>query len=112
MQLEIDILKKTIDVLKKDPGVNKSPLNNREKAVIVDALKEKVSTVCIDKKAQTGQEQLLLSKTKRVSFAKKHKDDYQAVATIFHNNKERYGYRRIKIVLNREGYTLSEKGDT
>jgi putative transposase len=46
---------------------------------------------------------------KRVSFAKKHKDDYQAVATIFHNNKERYGYRRIKIVLNREGYTLSEK---
>jgi putative transposase len=26
---------------KKNPGVNKSPLNNREKAVIVDALKEK-----------------------------------------------------------------------
>jgi putative transposase len=46
---------------------------------------------------------------KRVSFAKKHKDDYQAVATIFHNNKERYGYRRIKIVLNREGYILSEQ---
>ena len=37
MQLEIDILKETINVLKKDPGANKAPLNNREKAVIVDA---------------------------------------------------------------------------
>ena len=41
MQLEIVILKETIHVLKKDPGASKVPLNNREKAVIVDALKEK-----------------------------------------------------------------------
>jgi putative transposase len=108
MQLEIDILKKTIDVLKKDPGVNKSPLNNREKAVIVDALKEKYPLPVLIKKLKLAKSSYYYQK-KRVSFAKKHKDDYQAVATIFHNNKERYGYRRIKIVLNREGYTLSEK---
>ena len=41
MQLELDILKETIDVLKKDPGINKSPLSNGEKAVIADALKTK-----------------------------------------------------------------------
>jgi putative transposase len=108
MQLEIDILKKTIDVLKKDPGVNKSPLNNREKAVIVDALKEKYPLPVLIKKLKLAKSSYYYQ-NKRVSFAKKHKDDYQAVATIFHNNKERYGYRRIKIVLNREGYTLSEK---
>lgn len=42
MQLELDILKETINVLKKDPGINKSPLSNGEKAVIADALKQNI----------------------------------------------------------------------
>ena len=41
--MEIDILKETINVLKKDPGINTETLKNREKAVIVDALKDKYS---------------------------------------------------------------------
>ncbi len=41
MQLEINILKATLDVLKKDPGVDQSTLKNREKAAIIDALKNK-----------------------------------------------------------------------
>lgn len=41
MQLEIDILKETINVLKKAPGVSKAPLKNKEKAAIVDALKDR-----------------------------------------------------------------------
>lgn len=43
MQLEIDILKETLDVLKKDPGVDMTALKNREKAVIVGVLKDKYS---------------------------------------------------------------------
>ncbi|MDD4843147.1 MAG: IS3 family transposase [Anaerotignum sp.] len=35
MQLEIDILKETINVLKKDPGIDQATLKNREKAVII-----------------------------------------------------------------------------
>lgn len=34
MQMEIDILKETIKVLKKDPGIDQTALTNREKAVI------------------------------------------------------------------------------
>lgn len=41
MQMEIDILKETINVLKKDPGIDQAALKNREKAVIIDALKSK-----------------------------------------------------------------------
>ena len=41
MQMEIDILKETINVLKKDPGIDHTALTNREKAVILDALKNK-----------------------------------------------------------------------
>ena len=36
MQLEIDILKETLDVLKKAPGVDMTALRNREKALIRD----------------------------------------------------------------------------
>jgi putative transposase len=43
MQLEIDILKATLDVLKKDPGVDRSSLKNWEKAAVIDALKNKYS---------------------------------------------------------------------
>ena len=43
MQMEIDILKETINVLKKDPGVDQTVLKNREKAVIIGALKNKYS---------------------------------------------------------------------
>ena len=39
MQMETDILKETINVLKKDLGIDPSALSNREKAVIIDALK-------------------------------------------------------------------------
>lgn len=43
MQLEIDILKETINVLKKDPDIDLSALSNREKAVIIDVLKARYS---------------------------------------------------------------------
>ena len=39
MQMEIDILKETINVLKKDPGIDQTALSNKEKEVIIDALK-------------------------------------------------------------------------
>ena len=41
LQLEVDILKETINVLKKDPGIDMENLSNREKTVVVSALKEK-----------------------------------------------------------------------
>lgn len=40
MQMEIDILKETINVLKKDHGIDQMYLSNKEKAVIIDAMKK------------------------------------------------------------------------
>lgn len=108
MQIELDILKETINVLKKDPGINKSPLSNGEKAVIADALKTKYPLPVLLKKLRMAKSSYYYQK-KRFCFAEKHKDDCRVVTSIFRNNKERYGYRRIKVILNREGYVLSEK---
>ena len=49
MQLEIDILKETINVLKKDPHIDQSALSNREKAVIIDVLKNRYSLLLLQK---------------------------------------------------------------
>ena len=51
--MEIDILKATLDVLKKDPGANTKALSNWEKAAIVDALQGKYSLPLLLKKLNT-----------------------------------------------------------
>lgn len=52
MQLEIDILKETINVLKKDPDIDQSALSDREKAVIIDVLKNRYSLPLLLQKLQ------------------------------------------------------------
>ena len=39
-QMELDILKKAEEIIKKDPGISISHLNNREKTKIADALRQ------------------------------------------------------------------------
>lgn len=53
MQMEIDILKETIHVIKKDPGVDQISLKNREKAVIIGALRNKYSLPRLCKSCQS-----------------------------------------------------------
>ena len=40
MQMQLDILKETINVLKKDPGVDQTAFRSREKVTIIGALKD------------------------------------------------------------------------
>ncbi len=62
MQLEIDILKETLTILKKDPGANLEALKNKEKAVMVDALKS-ICTAFFTTSDWSFQKQLLLPKS-------------------------------------------------
>ena len=108
MQMEIDILKETINVLKKDPGVNQEALSNREKAVIIDALKNKYSLpklcwkLCISRSSYYYQE-------KAIQAEDKYRDIRIKICELFRNNYDAFGYRKIYALLKREGITLSEK---
>lgn len=108
MQMEIDILKETINVLKKDPGIDQTALNSREKAVIIDALKSKYSLpnlfikLNISKSSYYYQEKALSQSDKYFSLRLRIKE-------LFIENKRRYGYRRIHALLKREGSIVSEK---
>ena len=108
MQLEIDILKETLEILKKDPGVDMTVLKNHEKAVIVDALRNKYSLPLL----------LRSLKLSRSSYYYQHKitlspDKYEAlrcrIKVLFAEISGRYGYRRIHALLARKDTHVSEK---
>jgi transposase InsO family protein/transposase-like protein len=108
MQMEIDILKETLNVIKKDHGVDQKALKNREKAVIIDALKSKYSLPALCKKLALPKSSYYYQK--KVMNAK---DKYQGlrehICDLFHSNRDVFGYRRIHFLLRNEGTVVSEK---
>ena len=108
MQMDIDILKETIAVLKKDPGVDLQKLRNREKAVIVDAKSKKYSLPTMLKKLSLPKSSYYYCRQ-----ASQRTDKYipvrNTIAAIFSNNYQCYGYRRIKAALRKTGVVISEK---
>ena len=108
LQLEIDILKETINVLKKDPGVDQTALKNREKAVIIGALKNKYAPpVLLDKLSMARSRYFY--QIKAMSSTEKYHELRSKIRKIFDENKERFGYRRIHAILKNQGTIVSEK---
>ena len=108
MQMEIDILKETINVLKKDPGVNLEALSNKEKAVIIDAVKYKYSLPKLCRKLNISRSSYYYQET-AMHAEDKYCDARIKICEIFHDNYDVFGYRKIYTLLKREGITLSEK---
>lgn len=106
--MEIDILKETINVLKKDPGIDQTALTNREKAVIIDALRNKYSLPALLKKLDLAkssyyyQEKAIYAEDKYLKLRKK-------MIQLFHDNCKAFGYRRIHTLLRKSGIIVSEK---
>lgn len=108
MQMEIDVLKETINILKKDPGIDQTVLTSREKAVIIDALKNKYPLPSLRKKLNISKssyyyQEHSLSQPDKYSLLR------EKIKEIFCANKKRYGYRRIHALLKRDDITISEK---
>ena len=108
MQLEIDLLKATIDVIKKDPGIDVRALKNREKAAVVDDLKDRYPLPVLLKRLGLARSSYYYQKA-LLRTNDKYADIRRRIKEIFEENKGRYGYRRIYGVLRKEGIVISEK---
>lgn len=108
MQLEIDILKEIIEVLKKDPGVDLTELKNREKAVIIGVIKGKYPLPLLLSRLQLARSSYYYQ-LKNVGNPKENKVLTGRIITLFQKNSGRYSYRRIHALLVREGNRVSEK---
>ena len=114
LQFEVDVLRETMAVLKKDPGVDLTVLKNREKAVIIDALKEIYALPALLSRFQMAKsscycQQAVINQQAVTNQQDKYLSCRAKITSLFHENRGVYGCRRIYLALKRKGIALSEK---
>ena len=93
MQMEIDILKETINVLKKDPGVDQTALRNREKAVIIGVLKNKYSLPKLCHKLEISRSSYYYQEAS-LRADDKYCELRSRIIKLFQGSRCVYGYRK------------------
>ena len=107
LKLEKCILEKAAEVLKKDQGISITTLTNREKAIVINALrgqfqlKELLRSIQIAKSSYCYQAIALSTD--------RYKELRETIHNAFDDAHGRYGYRRIHAVITAQGRTVSEK---
>lgn len=108
LQLEKDLLKKANELLKKELGIDRQLLTNREKTQLVDALRstytlaEQLSEVDLPRSSY-------FYHRARLGVADKYAEVRQAMTDIFESNYRCYGYRRLHASLTNQSMSISEK---
>ena len=107
LDLEKCVLEKAAEVLKKDQGISIPMLTNCEKAIVINALRERFPLKKLLRTLQIAKSsycyQVVAMKTDRYFSMR------EEIRNVFNDSKERYGYRRIHAVLKTEGKKISEK---
>lgn len=80
----------------------------REKAVIIDALKNKYSLPDLLKKLNLAKSSYYYQE-KTIYAEDKYSNLRKRIIQLFHENRDIFGYRRIHMLLHREGIKVSEK---
>ena len=107
LKIERDIYEKAAEIIKKDQGINLQTLTNREKAIIINALRESYQL----------KELLEIMRMAKSSYCyqviaintDKYADLKAKAKSIFEESSSRYGYRRIHSVISSVGTIVSEK---
>lgn len=108
LQLEVDVLKETIEVLKKDPGADLAELKNREKAVIIGVLGKKYALPTLLAYFNMARSSYYYQKAS-LSKPDKYMRYREKIKSLFRESRGVYGYRRLHQALKQEGIILSEK---
>lgn len=108
LQMEKDALEVASKLLKKHMGINLRTLSNPEKAMIIDALREKYCLSNLLKMFNFSKSSYFYQHN-----ALKRCDKYlkirAEITAIFNDSGKTYGYRRIHAMLKRQSVIISEK---
>lgn len=108
LELERDVLEKAGELLKKEKGISLEQLTNREKTVLIDALRKKyrlkelLCVLNISKSSYCYQKRCICR-------PEKYRNLRMEICDIFRKANNCYGYRRIHASLKRSGFVVSEK---
>jgi putative transposase len=108
LQLEHDLLKKATELLKKGLGVNLRLLSNRDKVVLVDALKQSYALSELLVRLDLPRSSYFYHRA-RLHVPDKYADVRRSMAELFARNYCCYGYRRLRSALSKAQLSLSEK---
>ena len=108
LQLEHDLLKKANELLKKGLGVDLQLLSNREKTLLVDALKHTYALSDLLAELDLARSSYFYHFA-RLKSPDKYADARVAITDVFQSNHRCYGYRRLRAALGRRQLHISEK---
>lgn len=108
LQLEQDLLKKANELLKKDMGIDLQILSNREKTLLVDALREIYTLAELLTSVALARSSYFYQRA-RLKAGDKYVEVRRTITDIFERNYRSYGYRRIQASLARQCVSISEK---
>lgn len=106
-QLEYDVLETAAKIIKKEEGIDVNILANREKAIVINALRKRYSLNKLLKSLQMAKSSYEYQN--KVMSIDKYADLRIDIQNIFVENYEAFGYRRIHAELRNQGKIVSEK---
>ena len=108
LQLEQDLLKKVNDILRKGLGISRKQLTNREKTLLVDALRHTYTLAELLTEVGLPRSSYFYHRA-RLDAADRYADVRRVITEIFERNHRCDGYRRIQASLNKLSVSISEK---
>lgn len=108
LQLEHDLLTKANELRKKDLGIDLRLLGNREKTLLVDALRNTYALPELLTRLEFARSSYFYHRS-LLSLEDRYADLRQTIVVLFETNRNCYGYRRIHAALARDGEQVSEK---
>lgn len=108
LRLEREILDVAADVIKKDQGINLKTLSNREKTIVINALRDKAQLkdfleILNIAKSSYCYQVIALKKNDKYSNLR------EKIRITFEESSKSYGYRRIHSEIRSSNITISEK---
>lgn len=107
LQLEHELLMKANELIKKDTGIDRQVLTNREKTLLTDALRQTYSLSELLEALDLARSSYFYHRA-RMQVADKYTEVRRAMADIFELNHRCYGYRRMRASLSKQRVRLSE----
>ena len=108
LRLEKDLLQKANALLKKELGIDRQHLTNREKTQLVDALRPTYTLTEVLCEVDLPRSSYFYHRG-RLKVVDKYAEVRQAMTDIFERNYRCYGYRRIRASLSDQSVNISEK---
>lgn len=108
LRLEHDLLTKANELIKKDQGVDLQLLTNKEKTLLIDALRETYALSALFAELRLPRSSYFYHRA-RLARPDKYAGARRIITDVFELNHRCYGYRRIGVELGRRGIVVSEK---